>query len=69
MRLALAPYKSFANYPSVRLLGFKVDAFSLSTTKDRIAAISKLAMPTNRSHLETYIGMATFLRSFVPFFH
>jgi hypothetical protein len=69
MRLALTPYKSFANYLSVRLLGFKVNTFSLSTTKDRIVAISKLTIPTNLSYLEIYIGIATFLRSFVPFFH
>lgn len=65
LRLAINPKKSFVGYPSVHLLGFQVDAFSLATTEERIKAIANIQMPTNLADLETYLGMATFLRKFV----
>ncbi|KAH6603966.1 hypothetical protein Trco_007412 [Trichoderma cornu-damae] len=65
LRLAISPSKTFCAYPSVQLLGFKVDALGLSTTQERIDSIAKIQMPTNLADLETYLGMATFLRRFI----
>ncbi|KAH8165654.1 hypothetical protein CIB48_g2620 [Xylaria polymorpha] len=44
-------------YPAVKLLGFLVDGFGMSTTDDRAAAITKIEQPQNLATLEMYIGM------------
>lgn len=66
--LAICAKKSFLGYPSITLLGFSVDGYGVSITKDRIAAIRKLQMPTNLADLETYIGMTGFLRKHIPWY-
>lgn len=43
--ISISAKKSFLAYPSVELLGFRVDAFGLSTTTDRIAAFKNLVFP------------------------
>lgn len=53
---------SFVAYPAVKLLGFLVDGFGMSTTDDRAAAITKIEQPQNLATLEMYIGMVGFLR-------
>ena len=66
--LALEAKKSFIGYPSVRLLGRKVDAFGLSTSEDRVAAIRELAFPNTLDRLEAYLGLANYLRSNIRYF-
>lgn len=65
LQLAINPRKSSAGYPLVNLLGFQVDAFGVATVEERIKAIVNIQMPTNLTDLETYLGMATFLRKSV----
>ena len=36
--IAIAPTKSFVGYPGVKLLGFHVDSFSLTTTREKVEA-------------------------------
>ena len=68
LNLGINPKKSFFGFPSVRLLVFKADGLGLSTTDDRMAAISKLKMPESLDALEQYIGMTGFLRKFIPWY-
>lgn len=41
--VTLSPKKSFLGYPSVTLLGQKIDAFGLTASADKIAAIKGLS--------------------------
>ena len=68
VNICLAPTKSYLGYPSVALLGQKVDALGLSTAEEKLAPISKLAFPRNLRQLETYLGMTGFLRQYIPYY-
>jgi hypothetical protein len=50
--------KYFISYPSATVLRKKVDSFGLSTTKEKLEAIAKLAFLKTTKELETYLGMA-----------
>jgi hypothetical protein len=67
-RVSLSANKSFLGYPSVQLLGFKVDAFGLSNTEDRTAAIRRIQFPKTLQDLERWIGMTGYLRHLIPRF-
>lgn len=43
--LSLSPAKSFLAYPSVQLLGHRVDGLGMPTTEERIAAIKNILFP------------------------
>lgn len=45
--VTLAPKKSYLGYPTVTLLGQKVDVFGLTAASDKIAAILSLDFPYN----------------------
>ncbi|RYC55608.1 hypothetical protein CHU98_g10598 [Xylaria longipes] len=66
--IAMSPKKSFIGYPSVELLGFRVDALGLSNTKDRVQAFQQLAFPKNLQALEQYLGASGFLRTLIPYY-
>lgn len=61
-RVNLSPGKSFIGYPSVRLLGQRVDALGMTTSEDKIKAISEKTFPEHLKDLETYLGMTGWLR-------
>jgi hypothetical protein len=67
-KISLAPEKSFLGYPTIKLLGQKVDALGISTAEDKIEAIRELEFPKDGNSLERYIGMAGYLRMYVPYF-
>lgn len=66
--ISLSPKKSFLGYPTVALLGQKVDAFGLTIVKDKLDAITKLDFPYTLKDLEGYLGLTGWLRGFVPFY-
>lgn len=68
LKITLEPKKSYLGYPSVTLLGQKVDGFGLTTTEERVAAIKELRFPETLEALETYVGMANWLRKNVRYF-
>ena len=68
LKVTLEPKKSYLAYPSVTLLGQKVDGLGMTTTEERVAAIKNLRFPDSLQALETYIGMANWLRSNVRYF-
>ncbi|KAL0937786.1 uncharacterized protein CTRU02_207517 [Colletotrichum truncatum] len=67
-RLNIAAKKSFAGFPSVKLLGHIVDGQGIRRTDDRIAAFKNLRFPKNLSDLEKYLGMAGWLRKDIPWY-
>ena len=60
--IKLAAKKSFVGYPSIHLLGQRVDALGLSTAEEKLAAITMLEFPKTLKDLETYLGMTGYLR-------
>ena len=67
-RITLSPKKSFLGYPSVTLLGQRVDSLGLSTTEEKLAALANLEFPNTLRELETYLGMSGWLRNYVPYY-
>ena len=65
-RVSLSPAKSFLGYPSVVLLGQRVDSLGLSTSEEKIAAISALQFPYSLRDLEIFLGLTGWLRSSIP---
>lgn len=63
--ISVKPTKAFIGYPSVRLLGQKVDSLGLATTEEKLAAIAKLKFPTTLRQLETYLALTGWLREYV----
>ena len=63
--IALSPKKSFIGFPSIKLLGHKVDALGLATPEEKIKAIANLQFPFSLKELETYLGMTGSLRHYV----
>jgi len=47
--ISINPAKAFIGYPSVQLLGQKVDSLGLSTAEDKLRAIAALSFPTTLS--------------------
>jgi hypothetical protein len=68
LRFSLNPKKCYIGYLSVTILGQKVNAFSIATTDERIAAIRHMEFPANASLLEIYIGAVGYIRDKIPYF-
>ena len=66
MNIHLSPRKSFLGYPSVHLLGQKINALDLTTAEKKLTAISNLAFPKTLSQLEKYLDMTEYLRQYIP---
>src|SRR5437773_3927924 len=55
-------------YPSVELLGFRVNALGQSTTAEKIEAWTKLQFPARLNDLETFIGSTGYVRHLIPYY-
>ena len=66
--IRLAPKKSYLGYPTVALLGQKVDAFGLTITADKLAAIANLRFPRTLKDLEGYLGFTGWLRNYIAWY-
>lgn len=64
----LSSPKAHFSFPSLLLLGQRVDAFSIYTPQDKITAIAKLAFPATLADLKTYLGITGWLRRFVAYY-
>ena len=64
--ISINPHKAFIGYPSVSLLGQKVNSFGLSTSEEKLQAIQRLSFPHTLALLETYLGITSWLRNFIP---
>lgn len=56
-RISLAATKIFLTYPFVTLLGQRVDSLGMSTTAEKIAAITSLRFPRNLRNLEIFMEL------------
>ena len=65
-KISLSPTKSFLGYPSVILLGQRVDSLGLTTSEEKLAAISALSFPHSLRDLEIFLGLTGWLRSSIP---
>lgn len=52
----------------VNYLGFVISSAGISPTQDKVEAIHKAKPPTNVAELQSFIGMANYLRQFIPHF-
>ena len=66
--VTLSAKKSFIGYPTVTLLGQRVDAFGLSAATEKIDAIKRLAFPYTLTDLELYLGLTGYLRTYIPYY-
>ena len=66
--ICLSPKKSFLAYPSVHLLGQRVDALGLATDEEKLVATARLAFPRTLQQLDHYLGLTGYLRNYVPFY-
>ena len=64
--VSLAPAKSYLGYPSVMLLGQRVDSLGMTTAEEKIRAITALRFPGSLRELETFLGLTGWLRSLIP---
>jgi len=67
MGISLAPNKAFIGYPTVKLLGQRVDAFGVASTEERIEALRNLRFPRNAKDMEMYCGAINFLNDRTPY--
>ena len=66
--LSIKPSKAFIGYPSVRLLGQRVDSLGLATPEEKLEAIAQIKFPKTLKNLETYLGLIGWLRKYVPYY-
>jgi hypothetical protein len=67
-KISISPSKSFLAYPSVELLGFRVDGLGLTTTGERVEAFKSLEFPSQLRALEQYLSASGFLRHLLPYY-
>ena len=63
--ISIKPGKAFIGYPSVNLLGQKVNSLGLATDEEKLRAIASLSFPTNLAQLETYLGLTGWFREYI----
>lgn len=68
MNVSINPKKSYIGYPSVTLLGQKVDGLGLATDEDKIKALLDIQFPINLKDLEIYLGLTNWLRKHIPYY-
>jgi hypothetical protein len=66
--LTLSPTKCHLFYSSILLLGHKVSRLGLSTHLEKVQAIIDLERPRKVSQLQTFLGMAVYFSSFIPYY-
>jgi len=66
--ILIKPPKAFLGYPSVQLLGQHVDSLGFATAEEKLEAIAQIEFPKTLKDLETYLGLTSWLRQYVPFY-
>ena len=64
----LSPKKSFLYYPSIYLLGQKIDILGMSTAADKLLVITSLSFPRNLLALKKYLSLTGYLRQYIPYY-
>ena len=68
MNIHLAPAKAFLGYPTVSLLGQRVNALGLATAEEKLWAIRALEFPKTLAALDKYLGLTSYLKQYVPYY-
>ena len=68
MNIHLAPDKAYPGYPSVHLLGPRVNALGLATADEKLVAIKKLEFPRTLAASDKYLGLTGYLKQYVPYY-
>ena len=66
--ITLSPPKCHLAYQSILLLGQMVTRLGLSTHQEKVRALLELATPQSRKALQTFLGMAVYFSSFIPYY-
>ena len=66
--ISISPTKTFLGYPDVNLLGQRVNSLGLTSSEDKLRAISKLSYPKTLGALEHYLGLTGYLRQYVHYY-
>jgi hypothetical protein len=66
--ITLSPTKCHLFYSSILLLGHKVSRLGLLTHYEKVKAILELERPRKLSQLQTFLGMAVYFSTFIPYY-
>jgi hypothetical protein len=66
--LMLSPPRCHLGYRSIVVLGNKVSRLGLSTHHEKLKAIWELDAPKDHKKLETFLGMAVYFATYIPYF-
>jgi hypothetical protein len=66
--VTISPKKSYVRYPSVTLLGYRVNSFGYTTHEEKVEAILNVKFPETFADLERYIGLTGWQRMYIPYF-
>jgi len=66
--ISIRPSKYFIAFPSATVLGRMVNNMGISTTLERLAAITRLEFPRTLKDLDHFIGATGFLRHNIPLY-
>ncbi|KAJ5203188.1 hypothetical protein N7449_005267 [Penicillium cf. viridicatum] len=61
--IRLEPKKTFVGFPTVTLLGQRVDSLGMTTMEEKLHAVLSLDFPKTLKELETYLSLAGYFRS------
>ena len=64
--LVFNPQKTHVKAPAVNFFGCPYDADGVHPDLDKVNAVHALPMPTNVTKLQEFLGMVTYLSSFMP---
>ena len=67
-KIYLSPKKFFLIYPTIHLLGQRINAFGLFTAENKLRAIAALKFLKTLIQLKTYFGITGYLRYYVKRF-
>jgi Reverse transcriptase (RNA-dependent DNA polymerase) len=63
--ICLSPTKAFLGFPSVIMLGVRVDSLGLTTPEEKLKAIANLKFPRTLQQLETYLGLTGWMKQYI----
>ena len=66
--ISIKSTKAFIGYPSVSLLGQKVDSLGLAIAVEKLRAIAKLRFFYNLRQLESYLGLTGWMKDYIPYY-
>ena len=64
----MSPPKCHLGYCSIVVLGNKVSRLGLSTHHEKLKAVWELEAPRDRKKLESFLGLAVYFSSYIPYF-